>query len=304
VLAGDSQQCPAGDEHLELRCGAEQRHDQRRGAQHLLEVVEHQQRAAVPQRDDELVLQRHIARVTHAERLRDRVGHERRVVDRGERHEHDPAGKLGGHAGRDVDRQPALADAARPHERDHAHGRRVQHRSDLGDLVLPPDELGQRRGDCARASHVRRLRGVGRRPALIEPLGQQDCQVLLEQLRQLIRVGEVLERRAVVRPDPVEQRDEAGLPLAAGLLDVHEARHADGREVVLVLEPGHLLLRRHPAVLLPVQTDEHVALLQVGAIQLPGRMRPGAELEHHGCEAQLLDGGARGVALRGQFLQR
>ena len=75
------------------------------------------------------------------------------------------------------------------------------------------------------------------------------------------------------------------------------------REAVLVLESGDLLARRDPPVLLPVHADEHVALLEVGAIQLSRRMRPRTELEHHRGEPQSLDRGARGAALGFELLQ-
>ena len=65
---------------------------------------------------------------------------------------------------------------------------------------------------------------------------------------------------------------------------------ASSPEQVLVLQAGDLHLRRDPAVALPVQPDEDVALRQVGAIQVARRMRPRAELEEDRREPQLGDG--------------
>ena len=86
-------------------------------------------------------------------------------------------------------------------------------------------------------------------------------------------------------------------------LDVDELRHRRGGEVVLVLEARDLLVGRDPAVALAVDADEHVALLEVGAVELAGRMRAGAELEHDRRQAQPLDRGARRAALVGEFAQ-
>ena len=56
--------------------------------------------------------------------------------------------------------------------------------------------------------------------------------------------------------------EELGEPLLAlgGLLHVDELRHLARGEAVLVLEAGDLLAGGDPAVLLPVDADEHVAL--------------------------------------------
>ena len=57
---------------------------------------------------------------------------------------------------------------------------------------------------------------------------------------------------------------------SARLLHVDELRHVARGEPVLVLEARDLLAGGDPAVLLPVDADEHVALLEVGAVQLRG----------------------------------
>ena len=95
----------------------------------------------------------------------------------------------------------------------------------------------------------------------------------LDQFREFLRRGERRVRGGVVVADP---RHEAVEPLIAfgGLLHVDELRHLSRRQPVLVLEAGDLLTGRDPAVLLPVDADEHVALLEVGPVQLPRRVRP------------------------------
>ena len=109
-------------------------------------------------------------------------------------------------------------------------------------------------------------------------------------------------RRGVVVADPGQELAEALLALR-GLLQVDELRHVARGEPVLVLEAGDLVARRDPAVVLPVDADEDVALLQVGAVELLRRMRPSTELEHDRREVQPLDRGARGSALGLELLQ-
>ena len=77
----------------------------RRRLDHLLEVVEQEQQLALADVLGEAVL--------GAERLRDRLGHERRVAQRREADPED-AGLEGGHElGRRLEREPRLARAAR-----------------------------------------------------------------------------------------------------------------------------------------------------------------------------------------------
>ena len=76
-----------------------------------------------------------------------------------------------------------------------------------------------------------------------------------------------------------------------------------GGEVVLVLEAGDLLVGRDPAVAVAVDADEDVALREVGAVELAGRVRAGAELEHDRREAHALDRGARGASFVGELAQ-
>jgi hypothetical protein len=96
----------------------------------------------------------------------------------------------GQHPPRDLDRQPGLADAAWPDQRDQAHLRLAEQGDDGSDLILSADDRGQRHRE-------RRRRLVRRRNRPGEPLGQQHGQVVGEQFGQLVVVAERL-----VRPPP------------------------------------------------------------------------------------------------------
>ena len=87
------------------------------------------------------------------------------------------------------------------------------------------------------------------------------------------------------------------------LLDVDEPGHLARGEVVLVLEAGDVLAGGDPPVAVGVDPDEHVALREVGAVQLAGRMRAGAELEHDRGQAHAFDGRADGRPFLCEFAQ-
>ena len=112
----------------------------------------------------------------------------------------------------------------------------------------------------------------------------------------MVGIGERQVRRSVVVPDPLHERGETFLA-RSGLLEVDQLRHVGWREAVLVLEPRDVLARGDPAVLLPVDTDEHVALREVGTVELAGRMRARTELEHDRGEMEALDRTPRGRPL-------
>ena len=107
----------------------------------------------------------------------------------------------------------------------------------------------------------------------------------------------------VVGPDPVDEVGQSRLALGGRLLQVDELGHAVGSEPVLVLQPRDLVVGRDPAVALGVQADEHLALLEVRPVEILGRMRPGAELEHHRRQSQLLDRRSRGTTFVGELVQ-
>ena len=77
----------AGDQHLEAGRRGQQLGHQRRGVEHLFEVVEQQQGALVAQIVVQDFQQWLAAGLAHTQRLRNRGIDERRIADRRQRHE-------------------------------------------------------------------------------------------------------------------------------------------------------------------------------------------------------------------------
>ena len=308
VLAPHAQ--PGAARHEERRAGerGQQGEDIHGGRDHLLEVVEHDEVAAAGARRSDLLVEGAVARVAHPEVAGDRrqhVGGLAHLREADERHAVESPLREPG----DLDGEAGLADAARADEGDEALHIPAQPVQEGCDLRLAADGARGRRGDAASDGghvgcgirHVVRSRGR-LRAGCVESLGEQGREVGRDEVRELVRGGERRVRRGAVVADP---RDERVEPFVAfgGLLDVDELRHLVRREPVLVLEAGDLLTRRDPAVLLPVDAHEHVALREVGAIQLLRRVRPRPELEHHRREVQPFDRAARGGAFRFQFAE-
>ena len=266
----------------------------------LLEVVHQQQDAPILERGAQQVLDPARFRRPNAQRLGDGAQYERGVGHRSQVDEHDPTGEVVAHLRGRLDRQPALADATRPGQRDQP-GVALEQADDRTELPIAADERGERgrQRDGRAADHRRRRRARTHG----EPLGEQGRQICADELRELGDVGEVGVGRAVVVPDPIQQRLEP-LLLVGALLDVHELRHLRRRQPILVLEPRDLLARRDPSVPLAIEPDEDVTLLEVRPIQITRRMRPRPELEHHGSQQKPLDRRAHHPALRGQLLER
>ena len=196
-----------------------------------------------------------------------------------------------------LDRETGLPDPARADEGDEPVGvvaaQPLEQRAEVG--LASEHLVGRRREMVGRVVRAG-VRGVGRSaPGArgVEALREQDREVRFDELSELLGRRERLVRGRVVVADV---RDELGESLLAfrRLLHVDELRHLVRRESVLVLEAGHLLAGGDPAVLLPVHADEHVALLEIGAVHLPRGVRPSSELEHDGGQVQPLDRGARG----------
>ena len=137
---------------------------------------------------------------------------------------------------------------------------------------------------------------------LLEAFGQQGGEVTADLVLQLVGGLERKVRGGVVGPDPIDQVFEAILARGARL-DVDELRHGPRGEVVLVLEARYLLVRRHPAVAVAVDPDEHIALCEIRPVERARRMRSRAELEHHGRELHPLDRGAHGASLVGELAE-
>ncbi len=100
----------ASDEQGEVGAGLEQRGELGRGLDDLLQVVEQEQQLPLADVFGEAVLD--------PERLRDRLGDERRVAKRGEPDPEDACLVLGNERGGRLEREPRLARAARAGERE------------------------------------------------------------------------------------------------------------------------------------------------------------------------------------------
>ena len=264
----------------------------------MLHVVDHEQHVAPRQRGHELRLQALVTGLADADGSRDHAHDPTRRGHRFQSRERDLAPGCGERLG-DLDRQARLADAARAHDRDHPHPGRLQHLDEPLLLVAPPDE--RRVGGRNRQHRVHHRRS-GRPARRVEPIGQQGGDVGDDQLAQLLGRGEAPVRAVVVAADAVEQILQARIPIGCGVLDVDQMRHV-ARQAVLVFEARDLLVGSDPAVALPVQPDEDVALGEVGAVQRARRMRPRAQLEHDRGEVKRLDRSTSRFALGLQFAE-
>jgi hypothetical protein len=162
MLAIQVQNRPARDEQAETGRGGEQVADQRRGRQHLLEVVEDQQQVPIAEVPHHAAGERPVARLAHAEGLRDRRGDEVRVASRGEGDEGDAGGEVRREDLGHPQRQARLADAARTGQRQEADAPVPEEVAERGDLALPSDQRRQRNGEVAAELGWRRGHRVDR----------------------------------------------------------------------------------------------------------------------------------------------
>ena len=281
-----------------------QPHEHGRGIHDLLEVVEHDQHASALEGARDALLEPGFAVVADAEEVGDRGQQQPRLEHALQQHEVRAVGEevLGGV--RHLDREPALADPAGPDQRHDAVSPVSQQLPHLGEVPLAADGRrvgGRHAGD--EGCRALAVLAAEPRAGLVEALGQQRREVAGHALGELVGVREGQVGGGVVGADACDELVE---PLVAvlALLDVDELRHGPGCEVVLVFEPGDLLLGCDPAVAVGVDPDEDVALREVGAVQLAGRMRARAELEHHRRQLHPLDGIADGAPFVGELAQR
>ena len=109
-------------------------------------------------------------------------------------------------------------------------------------------------------------------------------------------------RRGAGRADAVNQRRQAWLLVGSGTLQVQQHGLARG-QAVLVFQARDVHPRGDPAVPLPVDTHEHLALRQVGPVHAARRVRAGTRLIPHRHQAQPLDGPPGGHPLTCQLFQ-
>ena len=265
--------------------------------QHVLEVVDDKEQRTVDevglQRFDERLL-RHVAQ---ADGRRDRRRDKIRIAQRRQRNERGAGFEAGCNVGGRAQREAGLADPAESRERDEADLVAVHERAHVVELVTTTHERA--RVGRQREVGVRR----GRRGRREQRFAQQQRHVVGHQLFELVDGRERLVRHVAARADAIEHGFEAFLAPRVGALDVDELR-LRSREEVLVFEPRHVHARCDPAVPLPVDRDEHVALFEVRAVEAAGRMCAGAHLEQHRREPQPLDGAAHCSAFGGEFLHR
>jgi hypothetical protein len=195
----------------------------------------------------------------------------------------------------DGDRHAGLADAAGAGQRHQPDVVAPQQRRHGRDLLLPAHQRRHRGRDTAGAHHVGRH---GRRGG-VEPLRQQDGQVVADQLPQLLGISEHPVRRPVVTLHPLDER----LQPRVAVVDRQQVQQTRSRrrQRVLVLDGRDVRTCQQLAIRAPVQPDEHVALLDVRPIQGLRRVRAGADVWHDRREPQRLDRLAHRIALRAQL---
>ena len=180
ALAADAQRDPARGQDLQAGRGGEQPGHERGRAEHLLEVVQHEQGGAA----DEEALERGLERagaLLHADCVRDRRQRQGGLRDRGQLDEHDSVREVELRLGGDLEREPGLAGAAGP-----GHGHATH--------VLEAEQLAQL-GDLGRAADDRRGRRGQHEPGPLERARRRELggRALDHQLVERLRLGQVLQ---------------------------------------------------------------------------------------------------------------
>jgi hypothetical protein len=116
ALAPEPERDPARRQDLQARCRGEQPRDERRRAEHLLEVVEDEEHGATNQEALERRLERARA-LLHSDRVRDRGQREGGLGDGRELDEDDAVGEVECRPAGHLERKPGLARAARAGDR-------------------------------------------------------------------------------------------------------------------------------------------------------------------------------------------
>ncbi len=149
-LVGDSQPFAAGGHNLDRRRGRQDGLDQIGcGVQHVLAVVKHQQPYSALQRGGHRLTHCPARLLGDAQHCRYRVGHRRRIGDRGQLEKPHPVREFVDQPPRGFQRQPGLADPAHPGQR---HQPMSLHRGvHLAGLGLAPDETRRRSPQVAWA---------------------------------------------------------------------------------------------------------------------------------------------------------
>ena len=242
----------------------------------VLAVVEHEQQVLRAQELDDAALERRARPGLHARGSPPRPGPWR--PDRPPRassQSHAPSAKCGSSLGRDLDREPGLADAADAGERDEARRRRAPSPTRM-QLVVATDERRQLHRQVARERVERSQGRESRRPArrrdLEDPLGPREvAQAVLAEVEQRHAVGEVVSDELLGH---VRDHD---LPTVRGR--GHARRAVDRRSVVVaVAELGRAGVQAHPdpqRTLRPLEIDERALPGDGGTDGVAGRREHG-----------------------------
>jgi hypothetical protein len=296
VLSRDVEPRPARRQHGDPCSAREEIPHRRCRSEHVLHVVEHEKHLARGEVLPQGLGDRGVGAHRDSERLRNGGEHLLGVGERGEQDGDDTVRKSVDHTAGRLEGQSRLADPTRARERHEAHVPPAEQLLDRREVLRAPDEAADRGRDRdVPARDGRSLAG--------EPLRDEQREVVAQEVGQLVRGLEASVGDAA-RSDSLEHALQPRIALTRGTLDVHELRYPrPSGELVLVLETGDLHSGGHPSVPLPVDPDEDVALLEVGAVQRPRWMRTRSELEEDGDEPELLDRAARSGPLRSELLE-
>ena len=144
VLAGEAQDNAAGDQRREAGARGQQGGEGGAGGHDVLEVVEDQQRPALPQVGGQPLGQGPTAHLAQPQRLRDRGQDKAGLAQGVEGHEPDAVREVRGDLRGDVQGEPGLADAAWAGQRQQADVRTAQQGGGRRDLAHTADEGGER----------------------------------------------------------------------------------------------------------------------------------------------------------------
>ena len=166
----------------------EQLHDPRRRIDHMLEVVKHEEHLAIGQVASQ-ALGRCRARVLHErEARRDGRRDQAGIRDRIERHQPRAVLELAGRSSGELDRQPRLARAARPGQRDEAL--LAHERAKLDEVRHAPDEARDR------------VRQVADRPIDRAQRREVGAHAIDDELVKALGSGEILQLELAERAEP------------------------------------------------------------------------------------------------------
>ena len=190
----------------------EQPADERRGRQHVLEVVEHQQQVLGGQEALGGLLGGLAREHDDRQRLDDRRGHVLGPSQRGERDEVRAVGEVRLHRARRLQRQPRLAHPARAREGQQPHAVDAEAVRDRPHVVLAADRPVRRRRQPVRPTGSGRQRGQRR---------EVRRQIADDELEEVLGAIEVLEPVLAEIPERDVRRQLVGDQLARGARDQH-----------------------------------------------------------------------------------